>query len=80
MTVETVAQQHRIMWWVYAGRERIRHTDTMRGRWGWDATCTCGWDTKTGGAVRSYIAREVMWHKVTNGVPSRHFRPRKAVV
>lgn len=59
MTNET----HRIKWWVYAGGERIRHTSTMRGTWGYDATCSCGWDTRTGGAVRRYVQDEVDTHK-----------------
>jgi hypothetical protein len=63
MTTE-VKPPAKITWFVYAGRERIRHTATMRGRWGYDATCTCGWDSHTGGAVLSYV-RQVVWeHKV----------------
>lgn len=57
---------HRITWWVYTGNgsERIRRTAAMRGQWpGYDVTCSCGWETRTGGAVRSYIASEVHFHK-----------------
>lgn len=54
---------HRISWWVYAGRDRIRRTATMRGQWGYDATCTCGWDTQTGGATRGYVTDQVWLHK-----------------
>lgn len=62
--------EHKIRWWVYAGPERIRHSANMRGRWpGWDATCSCGWDTRTGGATRGYVSGEVDFHKLTNGVP-----------
>ena len=57
----------RIRWFVYAGigydRERIRHTATMRGQWDYDATCTCGWDSKTGGCVRGHIKDLVWMHK-----------------
>ena len=60
----TANTKHRITWWVYAGGERIRHASTMRGHWpGYDATCSCGWDTRTGGAVRNYIRHEVWFHK-----------------
>lgn len=63
----TETTTHRISWFVYVGfgadRERIPHTATMRGRWDYDAVCTCGWDTRTGGAVRSFIKREVAMHK-----------------
>jgi len=62
---------HRIRWFVYtgrvteAGRERIPRTAAMRGPWpaGYDVVCSCGWETRTGGAVRSYIEREIRWHK-----------------
>jgi hypothetical protein len=61
---------HKISWWVYptgpnAGYnpERIRHTAQMRGWVAWDATCECGWDSKTGGAVRSSVERDVWGHK-----------------
>jgi len=57
------AQPHRITWWVYAGDQRIRHTATMRGQWGYDATCSCGWETHTGGAVRRYVQDSVDFHK-----------------
>ncbi len=28
-----------------------------------DATCSCGWDSRTGGAVRAYVAHLVKAHK-----------------
>lgn len=56
--------KHRIIWWVYAGSDRIRHSAQMRGRWGYDVTCTCGWETHTGGAVRRHIRDEVYFHKL----------------
>jgi hypothetical protein len=62
MTTET-ATQHKISWWVYAGRERIRRTANMRGTWGYDATCTCGWDSRTGGGLRRYVTERVSDHK-----------------
>jgi hypothetical protein len=63
-TTTTATTTHRISWWVYAGRERIRHTATMRGHWpGWDATCSCGWDSQTGGATRGSVRRDVWAHK-----------------
>jgi hypothetical protein len=35
----------------------------MRGTWGYDATCSCGWDSRTGGALRRYVADLVADHK-----------------
>lgn len=54
---------HKITWWVWAGGEKIRRTSTMRGQWGYDASCSCGWQTRTGGAVKRYIQDEVDFHK-----------------
>ncbi len=58
-----ILRGHRITWWVYAGRDRIRKTATMRGTWGHDATCACGWDSHTGGATRGSVERDVRSHK-----------------
>jgi hypothetical protein len=44
-----------IKWFVYAGGEKIARVSTMRGRWDWDASCSCGWETKTGGA-KGFVA------------------------
>lgn len=55
---------HRITRYVYAGGERIRREATMRGTWGHDATCTCGWDSATGGAVEAEVERQVNDHKL----------------
>jgi hypothetical protein len=62
-TATEPATTHRITWWVWAGGEKLRHTSQMRGTWGWDASCTCGWQTRTGGAVKAYVANEVWFHK-----------------
>jgi hypothetical protein len=63
--------RHRIQWWAYAhdglgNTEKIRRTHDMRGSWGFDVTCSCGWETKTGGAIRSYLEREIFWHKLVD--------------
>lgn len=55
---------HRIRWYVYAGGVRIPRTATMRGLWGYDVECSCGWETRTGGATRGYVEREVWFHKL----------------
>jgi hypothetical protein len=68
--VSEVEVKHRIRWFVYVGPnssgrfERIPRTASMRGTWpGYDVECSCGQKTTTGGAVRSYIEREVWLHK-----------------
>jgi hypothetical protein len=29
----------------------------------WDAECSCGWESKTGGAIKACVVREVEAHK-----------------
>lgn len=29
----------------------------------WDVKCSCGWESKTGGAIKACVAREVEAHK-----------------
>jgi hypothetical protein len=60
---QTQATEHQITWYVWAGSEKIRRTATMRGFWGYDATCSCGWETRTGGATKRCITDEVWLHK-----------------
>ena len=54
---------HRIRWYVYAGGELVPREASMRGAWPCEAKCSCGWETRTGGAVRSWIERAVREHK-----------------
>jgi hypothetical protein len=60
-------QAHKITWWVYVGsgadRERIPRTSTMRGPWAYDATCSCGWGSRTGGGLRRYVEQCIDDHK-----------------
>lgn len=55
--------KHQIRWYVWAGDEKIPHAATMRGTWGFDAACSCGWETRTGGALRGHIRDRVAEHK-----------------
>lgn len=55
--------KHSIRWYAYADGQRIPRTSQMRGQWGYDAVCSCGWDSRTGGGVRSYVAEQVADHK-----------------
>jgi hypothetical protein len=52
---------HRFRWFAYAGGERIPRVKTMRGQWGFDAVRSCGYDTKVGGGVESYI-KTLIWN------------------
>lgn len=56
-------KEHRIRWYVKSGDEFIPKTKTMRGQWGHDAKCSCGWESRTGGATAAAVQREVKSHK-----------------
>lgn len=64
--------QASLTWWVWpltgghAPSERMRYERTMRGTWGWDATCSCGWESRTGGAVRRYVLDAAYGHLFTD--------------
>jgi hypothetical protein len=62
--MSAAAAPARIAWWVYVGRDRFPRTAAMRGTWGYDATCSCGWDSRTGGGLRRYVAEKVADHKL----------------
>lgn len=60
---ETRTATHKITWFVVVDGQRIRRTSTMRGTWGYDVDCSCGQQTRTGGATRSHIEGRVYDHK-----------------
>lgn len=74
MTASATVTRHRIRWSIYAGGhgqplQRIPRLSTTRGHWpGYDAACSCGWDSGTGGAIKRAVEdaiedhrREVAW-------------------
>lgn len=55
---------HSIRWYGVAEGERIPRNRFMRGGdWGWEAVCSCGWTTRTGGAIEARIREAVADHK-----------------
>ena len=71
LTAETM-REHRARWFVYTGggayggtRERIPWQSTMRGTWpGYDVVCSCGWESRTGGATRRSVEDELFDHRL----------------
>lgn len=63
MTNKNSTEKHRMTWYVYAGGERIRRNAQMRGSWGYDVVCSCGWETRTGGGTRTHIEGEIWMHR-----------------
>lgn len=59
----TLLDKPQITWYGYFGSdERVRLGRYMRPL-GYDATCSCGWDSRTGGAIRASIQRDIRFHK-----------------
>jgi len=69
LLTEETKREHRARWFVYAGGygqplEKIPHQATMRGQWpGYDVQCSCGWESKTGGATRSSVEESLFDHR-----------------
>lgn len=57
------ATKHSIRWWAVIDGERVRRTSTMKDSGNWDATCSCGWDSRTGGAIMNEVDRMAQAHK-----------------
>lgn len=70
ITKETM-RAHRVRWYVYTGRvingvpERILRVSTLRGPqlYGYDVVCSCGWDSRLGGGVRSAVEDSLWNHR-----------------
>jgi hypothetical protein len=57
---------HRISWFgvVPGSGERVRRNRHMAGGdWGWDVVCSCGWETRTGGATQQSVRDAIYWHR-----------------
>lgn len=65
---------HRVRWFVWVADcnesgnttwERVPHASSMKDKVfeAWDAVCACGFDTQTGGAVKSHVRDMVIRHR-----------------
>lgn len=61
----TPGTRHAIRWWAYAADgERVRRTSDMKDKhYKWDATCSCGWDSATGGDTMTNVDKLAQEHK-----------------
>lgn len=57
------AIEHKATWFVWAGGEKMRRTSSMRGMWGYDVTCSCGWESRTGGATERSVREALRRHR-----------------
>lgn len=57
---------HRATWFVYGGPhgEKIRPARGRKyHRMGWDVTCSCNWESRTGGAAKGSVAALLQDHR-----------------
>lgn len=62
LTAETLAA-HRATWYVWSGGQKMRRQASMRGTWGHDVACSCGWESRTGGATRGSVESDLWDHR-----------------
>jgi hypothetical protein len=62
MRLYSTTEKIQIKWFVYSGSEKMPYTGGIGFR-AWDASCSCGWQSSTGGAIRASVLREVNEHK-----------------
>lgn len=66
---ETI-RDHRARWYVYGGGYgsplvKMPHQASMRGHWpGWDVECSCGWESRTGGATKTSVQLDLDTHRL----------------
>lgn len=58
---------HRVRWFAYSGpygeKEPLRSGQKLIGI-GYDVTCSCGWESKTGGAIKASVQRDLLAHRL----------------
>lgn len=63
--MEAKPQTHRIRWFGIDptdGKQIPRNRYMPAKCWGWDAKCSCGWETRTGGAIQERVRESVHFH------------------
>ena len=63
-TATTTTTKPRVRWFVRpdGSDEWLPRQASMRGAWGNDAKCSCGWESRTGGATLTAVRRMVSDH------------------
>ena len=52
-----------IKWFVYSMGEKFPKQSNMSGFNAFDVACSCGWESRTGGAIFRCVKEEVEMHK-----------------
>lgn len=63
MKLVATTEKVKIQWfWVASDGTKIRNNKGFQHN-AWDVKCSCGWETKSGGAIRSWVVDAVQKHK-----------------
>jgi hypothetical protein len=62
MKLQSTNETVKITWFAWSGGQMFPKTSTMRGI-GYDAKCSCGWESRTGGAILRCVKDSVNNHK-----------------
>jgi hypothetical protein len=64
MKLKATDQKVSIKWFaVFADGSKMRNVQGFSHN-AWDAECSCGWITRTGGAIKTSVLRDVENHKI----------------
>jgi hypothetical protein len=64
MKLIAMTEKVSIKWFVYSMGVKLPRTSSMRGSWdGYDFECSCGYASKTGGALKSVVSDILDNHK-----------------
>ena len=64
MKLVATNEKVQIQWfWVATDGSKIRNNKGFIHN-AWDAKCSCGWETHTGGGIKAWVKEEIEIHKV----------------
>jgi hypothetical protein len=64
MKLIATTEKVQIKWFVWFDGNKYTKKTGMVGYQGYDAKCSCGWESRTGGAFKSCVETDVQVHKM----------------
>lgn len=64
MKLVPTTEKVNVKWFVWAQGEKFAKKTGMVGYKGFDAECSCGYETRTGGGVYTWVKDDIETHKV----------------
>jgi hypothetical protein len=63
MKLKAKDSKAQIKWFYVVNGQKYRYPKGLIGNKAWDATCSCGWESSTGGGVKTWVDQLVFEHK-----------------